>query len=92
MSLNPITGLNKAFATAYDKLICESHVDMNFSGSTVVVCYLVQNKLFCCNVGDSRAVIGRYEGNVWRPKALSDDHKPSVWAEAERIKKCKGRV
>jgi serine/threonine protein phosphatase PrpC len=80
LSKNPLRGLSKAFDHAYDRLTRESNVDMNFSGSTVVTCYLYQNKLYCCNVGDSRAVMGRHERGHWITVALSDDHKPSVQA------------
>ena len=52
---------------------------MNFSGSTIIACYMLQNKIYCCNVGDSRAILGkRQENNQWVSKALSEDHKPSV--------------
>ena len=67
---------------------------MSFSGSTVVTTYLHQNKLYCCNVGDSRAIIGRQNENdkKWKAIALSEDHKPTIPKEAERIKKMGGRV
>ncbi len=52
---------------------------MTFSGSTVIGCYLFQNKLFSCNVGDSRAIVGKSLGNrKWKAEALSTDHKPDV--------------
>ena len=75
---NPIQALTKAFDNAYDKMIRESHVDMSFSGSTVIVCYFLQNRLFCCNVGDSRAIIGKHKDNKWTAIPLSTDHKPSI--------------
>ena len=66
---------------------------MSFSGSTVIVCYLVQNKIYCCNVGDSRAIIGKKTDlNKWKTYSLSTDHKPSLAIEADRILKMKGRV
>jgi len=52
---------------------------MSFSGSTVISCYLQQNKLLCANVGDSRAIMGRTKGNnTWEAIALSTDHKPTI--------------
>jgi len=94
MDKNPIQSLAKAFDNAYDKLVRDSHVDMSFSGSTVIVCYFLQNRLFCCNVGDSRAIVGKHQqkDNKWQGIPLSTDHKPSIPSEAERIRKCKGRV
>ncbi len=52
---------------------------MTFSGSTIISCYLLHNKLYCANVGDSRAIIGRSKAhNNWDSIALSVDHKPSL--------------
>lgn len=58
---------------------------MSFSGSTVVICYFLQNKLYCCNIGDSRAIMGKNKNNnsgAWEAVALSNDHKPSIPSEA----------
>lgn len=84
----------KAFESAYQKLIKESQVDLTFSGSTVIATYLFQDRLYCCNVGDSRAVIGQYKQKEkkWNAVALSEDHKPNLPKEAERIKKMNGRI
>lgn len=91
---NPQEGLFKAFQQAMERLVLESKIDLTFSGSTVVGCYLLQNKLYCCNVGDSRAIIGSYDERTkkWSAKELSNDHKPTVKQESERIAKCGGRV
>lgn len=64
---NTSDALMKAFELTYQKLIKESGVDMSFSGSTIISAYLLQNKLYCCNVGDSRAVLGRFKSgsNKW---------------------------
>jgi serine/threonine protein phosphatase PrpC len=84
--------LTRAFETTYEKLLKESGIDLSFSGSTVISCYFNQNKLYCANVGDSRAILGRVRGGIWDAVPLSIDHKPSLEKEAERIKKMKGRV
>ena len=74
-------GLYQAFKATNDKLVSESGIDLNYSGSAVVGCYLNHNKLYCCNVGDSRAIIGyrrdEKRGKEWGVKQLSIDHKPS---------------
>ena len=77
-----------------ERLVLESKIDLTFSGSTVVGCYLLQDKLYCCNVGDSRAIIGSYDERTkkWSAKELSNDHKPSVRQEADRIIRCNERV
>lgn len=90
---HPKEALTKAFEVAYDRLLKESKVDLSFSGSTVIGCYFNNNRLVCANVGDSRAILGRCKsGGSWETVALSDDHKPSVPKEAERIKRMRGRV
>lgn len=50
------------------------------------------DKVYCCNVGDSRAVMGYQENGQWQARQLSRDHKPSIQEEAERILKAGGRV
>ena len=65
---------------------------MSFSGSTIIGCYMCQNKLFTCNVGDSRAIIGSCDNGKWSAIPLSEDHKPNLPKEAERIKKMNGRI
>ena len=73
-------------------MLRESNIDLNYSGSTIISCYLNQNKLYCANVGDSRAIVGKCRDNKWKAVPLSVDHKPSLEKEAERIKRMKGRV
>lgn len=47
------------------------------SGSTSVGVYLNHNKLYCLNLGDSKAVLGSKDRqNKWMATALSIDHKP----------------
>ena len=51
--------------------------------------------LYCCNVGDSRAILGSQEENGsgdWYATALSIDHKPSIKEEADRIVGANGRI
>lgn len=76
-----------------DKLANDSKIDLSYSGSTVVGCYMIHDKLYCANVGDSRAIIGRkdHKGN-WMVQPISNDHKPSTPSEADRIVRCKGRI
>jgi len=42
-----------------DNLYQNSGIDVHFSGSTCVSVLIVGNKVFCANVGDSRAVLAR---------------------------------
>ena len=65
---------------------------MNFSGSTTIIVLLFNNRLWCANVGDSRAVIGKYRNGQWLACPLSKDHKPDLPKEKERIIASGGRV
>lgn len=81
--------------------------DVNFSGSTFVSVLIRGKKLWCANIGDSRAFIARqlpdnYQshknirakptGNHWMSIALSRDHKPNEPDESNRITRNGGRV
>ena len=72
------------------------NLDTNFSGSTLIVVLIKGQKLWCANVGDSRAVLGRQikgqTGNNWMAVALSRDHKPDMQDESKRILQAGGRV
>lgn len=54
---------------------------------------MLHDKLYCSNVGDSRAVVGRKDnkGN-WVVQPISNDHKPCNQNEADRIIRGKGRI
>jgi len=56
------------------------------TGSTACVVLITNSKIYCANAGDSRAVLGQSTGKAI---ALSEDHKPDVTSEQERIEKSK---
>lgn len=67
-------------------------VDLSSSGCTCT-CVLVLNRaIYCANVGDSRAVLGRKSCGIWSVCHLSWDHKPEDPAERQRIQDCGGEV
>ncbi|OMJ66988.1 hypothetical protein SteCoe_35980 [Stentor coeruleus] len=87
--------------------LAHQEFDVNFSGSTFVSILIRGKKLWCANIGDSRAFIARqlpdtYQsyknirskpiGNHWMSIALSRDHKPNESDESSRILKHGGRV
>lgn len=63
-----------------------------YSGSTCVTVFYSPHKVTCANVGDSRAIIGRYVNGAWTAHALSRDQKPCEEDEKKRILDCGGRV
>ena len=83
------------------KELNEVEFDINFSGTTFVSVLMTGKRLFCANVGDSRAVMARQledtpnetnPGRHWMSIALSRDHKPDERDESKRILKNGGRV
>ena len=73
-----------------------SSIDVALSGSTMIVVFIQHNTIYISNVGDSRAVLGRQNSNdplkKWDAIALSQDHKPDLNKEKERIEKKGGIV
>ena len=67
-------------------------VDTQFSGSTCVTIILTKNQIISGNVGDSRAVMGRYINGQWINIDLTKDQKPDNPEEKERIIKRGGRI
>ena len=51
--------LDKSFGKVTDGLYKNSGINLRFSGSTCVSVLIVGNKVFCANVGDSRATLAR---------------------------------
>ena len=75
--------------------------DINFSGTTMIQVLMEGDKLWCGNIGDSRALMARLlsdgpsernPGRHWMSIALSRDHKPDERDEAMRIFQNGGRV
>ena len=76
-----------------NKDLCQNElIDTQFSGSTCVTIILTKNKIISGNVGDSRAVMGRYINGEWINIDLTKDQKPDTPEEKERIIKRGGRV
>ena len=58
-------------------------------GTTVVIAWVVKDKMYVANVGDSRAVMCR---GTRESERLTVDHKPDLEKEQQRIEKLGGRV
>ena len=96
LSTEKITVLSDIFQETFiqtnSALNEDERIDSSFSGSTCVSILFTPTRLCCINVGDSRCIIGKYNGQEWSSKALSRDHKPSEPDEMSRILKSGGRV
>ncbi|CAD8058564.1 unnamed protein product [Paramecium sonneborni] len=73
-------------------LVDNSNIACNYSGSTAIITLLMGSKIYCANVGDSRAVFFYKLEDTWFNRALSFDHKPNKLIEHKRIIGQGGRV
>ena len=106
LSQDPLIYSNPKKALTTNILKCNSelsqiNLDVNFSGTTLVLVLIKGSILYCANVGDSRALVARQindnsnntsSGRHWMSIALSRDHKPDDKNESARIHQCNGRV
>ena len=96
LSNESITTLSTLFQETYVQtnlsLNEDERIDSSFSGSTCVSLLFTPTRICCINVGDSRCIIGKFDGYEWSSKVLSRDHKPSEPDELNRITKCGGKV
>jgi len=86
--------IDDVFITVNDKLTYNDSINSLYSGTTCVSVIYTPKKLICANIGDSRAVLGRYDQNTkkWLAINLSRDHKPTEKDEAKRILNRGGRI
>lgn len=83
----------KAFKVMDRELRMHTNIDCFCSGTTAVTLIKQGQNLVIGNVGDSRAVLGtRDKDDSLLAVQLTVDLKPNLPAEAERIRKCRGRV
>ncbi|EPS70212.1 hypothetical protein M569_04548, partial [Genlisea aurea] len=84
----------KSFKAMDKELRSHPNLDCFCSGSTAVTIIKQGSNLFIGNIGDSRAILGSKDGDDDAMVAvqLTVDLKPDLPKEAERIKRCKGRV
>lgn len=90
-----------------ESAFAQSKFDMNFSGSTCVCVFVIDDRIICANCGDSRAILVTHvvykNENRYAPPTstslskfnivpLSIDHKPDLKEEAYRIVKNSGRI
>lgn len=70
----------------------KNKIDSTLSGTTCISIIISQNKVICANVGDSRAILARYENGIYNSINLSRDHKPTETDEMKRILLQGGRI
>ena len=86
--------ITDTFIIVNNMLVSNEEINSLFSGSTCVSVIYTPQRLIVPNIGDSRAVLGRFDTNTGKYKAieLSRDHKPTEKDEAKRIYENNGRI
>ena len=86
--------ITETFLIVNNMLVSNENINSLFSGSTCVSVIYTPQRLIVPNIGDSRAVLGRFDKNTGKYKAieLSRDHKPTEKDEAKRIVDNDGRI
>jgi len=86
--------ITETFILVNNMLISNENINSLFSGSTCVSVIFTPEKLIVPNIGDSRAVLGRYDktSNSYKAIELSRDHKPTEIDESKRIIENEGRI
>lgn len=81
--------IGEAFARMDNSLRRSSvNGELDFVGSTAVVTIINATTIICANIGDSRAILSRHGTQI----PLSNDHKPELPGEKQRIEKAGGSV
>ena len=76
-----------------EKKLNEENLNIKFSGSTCVLLFVINDKLICSNIGDSRCLLFKCsQDGKWSYINLSIDHKPSNEEEKTRILSNGGEV
>lgn len=84
--------IQDCFVEQNNKLINYDRIDTRISGSTCLSTIYSPEKLIIANVGDSRCLLGRFDGQNWIGMNLSRDHKPEDEDEKKRILENGGEV
>lgn len=80
--------IRKGYIDFDEEMATDEEMREDLAGTTAICVIIKDNKLFCGNVGDSRA-IASVNGNV---EILSNDHKPNNDDERKRITAAGGWV
>ena len=86
ISINNDESIKSAFISTQKSLLIENRkIDSTLSGSTCCSVIISQNKIICSNLGNSRAILSRYENGIYTSINLSRDHKLTEHDEMKRI-------
>ncbi|GAB4814164.1 hypothetical protein N2152v2_001210 [Parachlorella kessleri] len=86
------SGLEQTFSRVAESVAAASSSLTYQSGSTAVLCLILQDSVVAAWAGDSRAVVGKRAEGEWYATQLTQDHKPNRLSEMARIVAAGGRV
>ena len=84
--------ISNAFKKVNNEIYNNKNIESDTSGTTVVSVIITPEKIICPNLGDSRAVLFKYNNGIYYAKNLSRDHKPAEPDENKRILFNNGRI
>lgn len=70
----------------------DSGIDLEFSGTTLVLALVIKKYLYFLNIGDSRAVLASKVKGRLKESLATKDHNPENLKERKRIESMNGRV
>ena len=77
--------LIKAFINTNNSLTNNTKIDCSLSGTTCTSLIITLDKIICANIGDTRAILAKFENGCYNTVHLSRDHKPTESDEIKRI-------
>ena len=77
--------LIKAFNDTNNSLVNKTKIDCSLSGTTCTSLIISLDKIICANIGDTRAILAKFENGCYNTVNLSRDHKPTESDEIKRI-------
>ena len=86
------SNITNGFIKCNNALTTSTEIDCTLSGSACVSLFISLDKIICANIGDSRAVLARYENGNYNTIKISRDHKPTEFDEMKRILENNGRI
>ena len=77
--------LINAFIETNNTLINKTKIDCSLSGTTCTSLIITLDKIICANIGNTRAILAKFEKGCYNTVNLSRDHKPTELDEIKRI-------
>ena len=77
--------LIKAYIDINNSLISTKKIDCSLSGTTCISLIISLEKIICANIGNTRAILARYENGYYNPINLNRAHKPTELDEIKRV-------